>query len=87
MGLTRKEFLRTLPAATAPLDYCVEQDLVTITHPAGRIEIRLQPPTERRLGAFRLPVIPMDFIFTGLDAEQRRQFLQRFDLYFQRGGG
>ena len=87
MGLTHKEFMRTLPAAVAPLQYRVTQDLVTVTHPAGCIEIRLQPALERRLGAFRLPVIPMEFRFLGLDAEQRREFLERFDLHFQRGGG
>ena len=87
MGLTRSDFLRTLPAAVAPLDYRVDQDLVTIDHPAGRIEISLRPATERRLGSFRLPVVPMQFRFTGLDPAQRQSFMQRFDLHFQRGGG
>lgn len=87
MGLTHKEFMRTLPAAVAPLQYRLEKDLVLVTHPAGHVEIRLQPATERRLGAFRLPVIPMEFRFIGLDAQQRKAFLERFDLHFQRGGG
>lgn len=87
MGLTHKEFMRTLPAAVAPLQYRLQQDAVTISHPAGSIEIRLQPALERRLGAFRLPVIPMQFHFRGLDEHQRREFLDRFDLHFQRGGG
>ena len=87
MGLTHREFMRTLPAAIAPLQFRLEQGMVTISHPAGRIEIHLQPASERRLGAFRLPVIPMRFHFHGLDQNQRREFLERFDLHFQRGGG
>ena len=85
IGLLDEEYF--IYGDEADLQYRLQQDAVTISHPAGSIEIRLQPALERRLGAFRLPVIPMQFHFRGLDEHQRREFLDRFDLHFQRGGG
>ncbi len=87
MGITFSEFLRTLPAAVAPLVYRVEDRTVTLEHPGGLIEIRLHATGERRLGAIRLPVTPVEFRFSGISQRQREQFLARFDLHYQRGGG
>jgi hypothetical protein len=87
MGITFSEFLRTLPSAVAPLEYRLQGRSITLNHPAGRIEILLGATRERRLGAFRLPVTPVEFRFSGLDSQQRERFLTRFDLHYQRGGG
>jgi len=35
----------------------------------------------------RLPVTRVDFRFDGLETGERRAFMDRFDLYFHRGGG
>jgi hypothetical protein len=35
----------------------------------------------------RMPILRVDFAFTGLDEAQRYAFMKRFDLYMQRGGG
>jgi hypothetical protein len=35
----------------------------------------------------RMPVLRVNFVFSGLDAGQRYAFMKRFDLYMQRGGG
>lgn len=87
MGLTFKEFLRTLPAAVAPLSFEVKGRSVIIGHPAGRIEIGLGDTMERRIASIRLPVTRIEFSFAGLNADDRQLFMERFDLYFHRGGG
>jgi hypothetical protein len=39
------------------------------------------------IGLVRMPVLRVKFRFAGLDETQRYAFMQRFDLYMQRGGG
>ncbi|MCP5416650.1 MAG: hypothetical protein H6965_06130 [Chromatiaceae bacterium] len=87
MGLTAREFLRTLPAAIAPLTYSQDQGKVHIAHPAGTILIELHEAGSRKIASLCLPVTRVDFHFTGLDRVQRSTFMDRFDLCFHRGGG
>jgi len=87
MGMTRREFMRTLPAAVAPLPSHGHPEGVTIEHPAGEIRIGLQEGPERRIAALSLPVLLVNFQFSGLDEDQRASFMERFDLSFHRGGG
>lgn len=87
MGLTVAEFLRTLPAAVAPLEQVVSGGRISIVHPAGEIRITLTPAPPRRLGMLSIPVTLVDFDLGELDVAERRRFLRRFDACFQRGGG
>lgn len=87
MGLTWEDFVRSLPSAIAPLTYQVEGRLFTIEHPNGSVVIALGETGERRIASLSLPVTPVDFQFNGLDEAARGLFIQRFDRYFQRGGG
>ena len=87
MGLTFTEFLRTLPAAIGPFNFHLEGQAITIVHPSGTILIVLHETGERRIASMRLPVTRVDFSFNGLEAVQRKAFMERFDLYYHRGGG
>ena len=87
MGLTLEDFLRNLPAAVGHSRYRVDGRQAVIDHPQGDISICLQPTIRRKLGALSLPATPVEFRFTGLDEAARRQFMARFEKYFQRGGG
>ena len=87
MGLTLEDFLRILPAAVGHSRYKVDGREVVIDHPEGRISICLQPTTRRKLGSLSLPATPVEFRFSGLDDAARRQFVERFERHFQRGGG
>jgi len=87
MGLTRAEFERSLPPAVSPSTYRVEGREYLVQHPEGSVRIRLGETRERRIAALTLPVTPVEFRFEGLDGEARRRFMERFDRYFQRGGG
>ena len=87
MGLTVQEFLRTLPAAIGHNEYRVDDREIRIRQQSGEVLIRLQPTFKRRFGALAIPATPVEFRFSGLDSGERSAFLERFDLYFQRGGG
>lgn len=87
MGLTLADFVRSLPGAIAPLDYIATGREFNISHPQGSITIRLGATGERRIASLSLPVTPVEFEFDGLDERARGRFMQRFERYFQRGGG
>ncbi|WP_052761103.1 hypothetical protein [Sedimenticola thiotaurini] len=87
MGLTLADFTRSLPGAIEPLTYRTEGRVFTIEHPAGSIVITLGETGERRIASLSLPVTPVEFQFNGLDETDRQRFMDRFDRYFQRGGG
>ena len=87
MGMTHKEFMRTLPAAVSPLSAHRRPGGGVVRHPAGEIRIGLQQEPERRIAALSLPVLLVSFRFSGLDRAQRATFMERFDLAFHRGGG
>ena len=87
MGLSQKEFMRTLPAAIAPLNFRRDDQTISIDHPGGSVQIRLQEMPDRRIGAIQIPKTSVGFRFSGLDEDERNHFMHRFDLHFQRGGG
>lgn len=87
MGLTVDEFLRTLPAAIKPLNFVLRGNAISIAHEQGAILINLHPTGERRIASICLPVTRVDFDFTGIQSDERSMFMQRFELYFHRGGG
>lgn len=87
MGLSDREFMRTLPAAIAPLNFRLADKTISIDHPGGNVRIRLQEMPDRRIAAIRIPKTSVEFRFSGLSDVERLQFMHRFDLHFQRGGG
>ena len=87
MGLSRREFMRTLPAAIAPLNFQPDEKTISIDHPGGNVQIRLQEMPDRRIGAIQIPKTSVEFRFFGLNEDERSYFMHRFDLHFQRGGG
>ncbi|MFQ5761035.1 MAG: hypothetical protein ACE5HM_08680 [Acidiferrobacterales bacterium] len=87
MGINHAEFRRTLPRALEHQSYKILGDNIIITDALGTLEIRLSPERDRKLGALVLPVINVHFTFKGYNSSEVKNFMQRFDLYFQRGGG
>ena len=87
MGLTHREFFRSLPAAVAGIGYRIDGTQVLIEESTRRIEIRLGPERKSRLGSLTLPRTQVRLIFGGFSDEERVAFLERFDRAFQRGGG
>ncbi len=87
MGISHAEFRRTLPRALEHQAYEILADHIIVTDSLGTLEIRLSPEHGRKLGALTLPVTNVQFTFKGYSSSEVTSFMQRFDLYFRRGGG
>ena len=87
MGCTEAEWLGWLPAALGDNDWQRASQSVKVVIDPGSLQIAWQTAPCRSLGQIRIPRLLVRFAFTGLDASQRHAFMQRFDLYMQRGGG
>ena len=87
MGITHREFFRTLPAALAPTPYTVQDRDVVISDDTQRLVISLSPEGRRRIAALSLPTTQVHFTFSGYSPQDVEQFMARFDRAFQRGGG
>ena len=87
MGITRAEFLRTLPAAVGEQRFTVVDDSVRIEEGTRRLLISLENQRERVIGSLRLPILTVNFEFRGYASDEVERFMERFMLYFHRGGG
>lgn len=91
MGITLKEFLRLLPAATGSHPDQWEQERAGLVVPQAdaRRQVRIQyaPESVRRIASLHLPVLSVTLLLSGFSADEAALFLQRFDRHFQRGGG
>jgi len=87
MGCTEAEWLGWLPAAvgTCPWHHAGSSAQVSIGQ--GGLQLRWQTMPLRVIALMRMPVLRVNFVFTGLNADERYAFMKRFDLYMQRGGG
>lgn len=87
MGLTHADFFRTLPAAMGELPYQVN-GLQVVSQQANKLlNIQLGSQQQRRIALLSIPYVAIDFCFRGYQAAEVKAFMQRFDSYFQRGGG
>ena len=87
MGITHREFFRTLPAALASTPYTVRGRDVIIPEDTRRLVITLSPEGRRRIAALSLPTTQVHFTFSGYSPQDVDRFMNRFDRAFQRGGG
>jgi len=87
MGLTRAEFLRTLPTALEGRSWQNDGETVVVLDRDQRLEIALTEQPDRTLGSLRLPVLAVRLRFTGFTVPQVEAFMTRFERSYQRGGG
>ena len=87
MTITHAEFIRTLPAVIEHQANKTENGEIVITTPGRDIEICLEPEQQRQIGSLRLPTTLVHITFIGYTDSEREQFLKRFTISFQRGGG
>jgi hypothetical protein len=85
--LTHAEFYRSLPAAIAHRAFTVEDGVVRIEYEERAVTIELRPQRHRSIASLRLPYLEVRFTFFGFPSSERQEFMERFELYFQRGGG
>ncbi len=87
MGCTEAEWLMWLPAAIGAHEWRRQASTATVQVGSGRLSIEWRSGDPRVIAQVRLPRLHVCFAFDGLDAAQRLAFMNRFDLYMQRGGG
>jgi hypothetical protein len=87
MSCTEAEWLRWLPAAIGEHVWQSDAASAQLELPPGGLQIAWQVGEPLRIAMVSMPRLRVSFVFIGLDAAQRLAFMQRFDLYMQRGGG
>lgn len=87
MGLTHKEFFRTLPKVLDGQRYQIADSMITVAEPPRRLTIHLGPEGERRIAMLRLPTTAVSLRFVDYTEAEIDEFMTRFGRYYQRGGG
>lgn len=88
MAITWEEFQRMVPAAAGDVPYVMHDRSVEFElSPSDRLRVVLGKTGVRRIASISLPSTPVTFTFEGGKQRLLESFLERFDRYFQRGGG
>lgn len=87
LGLTHAEFFDNLPAAIAHREFERDGPRVVIRDGSRCVMMELGPERRRKLALLNLPYAVVTFTFSGFNESERTAFMDRFDLYFRRGGG
>ena len=87
------DWARLLPPAIGEHAFVLTDGAATIqlaaasTPSRASLCIRWREAPERRIALVRLPQLNVSFQFDNSNATERLVFMQRFDLFMQRGGG
>ena len=88
LATSRTEFFRNLAVALRGLDHKIDGDHITVGSGNKKIDLKLSPLPHRQLSPLlKLERWHLSMEFTGYSEKARDDFLARFDLAFQRGGG
>lgn len=87
MACTEAEWLAWLPAAIGAHPYAQRAGAATVTLGDGALQLQWQVQAPRQIALIRLPRLQVRFDFRHVPQAERHAFMQRFDLYTQRGGG
>lgn len=87
MSCTEAEWLRWLPAALGEHAWQSSGAAARVQVAPGELELSWRVLEPLRIAMVSMPRLQVGFSFSGLDAAQRYNFMHRFDLYMQRGGG
>lgn len=88
MGFSHREIFRLLPAALEGRAHRIRGQEIVAEDEHGTIRITLADERTRRLGPFlETPVTDLSIRYDGLSPAQADNFLTRFRLHYQRGGG
>ena len=93
MGITHREYLRTLQRAVEGRPYTAVDGggtattTIRIEDGEHHVEIVLPPQRVRRIALVKLPITDVEFRFFGHTDEAAQAVMERFEIYFRRGGG
>jgi hypothetical protein len=87
-GCTADEWRMWLPGAVAGAAMDVkDNDSARIRIGDGTLQLQWQALPPRQIALIRMPRLHVSYRFNDVAAAARARFMQRFDLYMQRGGG
>jgi hypothetical protein len=87
MGCTEAQWLAWLPAAVGQWQCKHHHQAASVRIDQGRLELTWQSAAPRTIALLSIPRLTVRFCFTAVGETQRYNFMKRFDLYMQRGGG
>ena len=87
MTITLAEFFRIFPAAIQGRNFKLDDRKVSIAEGNREIIVKLSEEKQRKLAALLLPVLDVEFTFSGYSKVEVKDFMKHFDLHFQRAGG
>jgi len=87
MTITHKEFLRLLPKALRDRAYSQNGNEITISFENQSILINLSAQSIRKIASLELPVTTIRIELVGFEEDESVNFMSRFDLAYQKGGG
>jgi hypothetical protein len=88
LACTQAEWLRWLSPAIGAHTWDLGDGTATVRigH-AARLHLTWESREPRAIALLRLPRLHVAFRFDGATPHERAAFMERFDLYLQRGGG
>ena len=87
MGCTADELRAWLPGAAGDHALSLRAGEAEIAIGPGRLRLAWQALPPRRIALLTMPRLAVQFRFEGVGEAARSDFMRRFDLYTQRGGG
>ncbi|KAA3627363.1 MAG: hypothetical protein DWQ09_13695 [Proteobacteria bacterium] len=88
MAITWEDFQRILPTAAGQCPFTVGRRTAIVEfQPGEQFSVTLGPTRQRRIALLSLPATPTSIEYHGEQTARFKAFLERFDRYFQRGGG
>jgi hypothetical protein len=87
MTITHKEFLRLLPKALRDRAYSQKGNEITVRIENNSVLINLSEQSIRKIASLELPVTTIRIELIGFEKNESINFMSRFDLAFQKGGG
>jgi hypothetical protein len=87
MWITRDAFLRSLPGAVGHDPFEIRGDEIVHREGTRRWRIRLSRLPDRSIGLLAFPRHDVEIHLAGFDDAAMRAFVERFELYYRRGGG
>ena len=87
MGLTHKDFFRTIKNAIGEENLEIRSHSVVLRSGSKNLKIELGPERKRSIGLLDFPVTHVTMSYVGYSSKAIKESLKRFNLYFKRGGG
>lgn len=87
MACTEADWLRWLPGAVGDHHWKKQDQTVGVRIGDGALGIKWRVAEPQVIALVRMPRLVVSFRFGGVEEQARQDFMRRFDLYMQRGGG